>query len=327
MTTTTIAAKPAAPNAATPLIGRLYEVGGRRLALHREGEGGPSVVVLPGAGLIGLDFLNIHEQVRGFATSVLYDRGGTGWSDPLRLPRSAADAATELRDLLRAADVPRPYILVAHSLGGAYARRFSQLYAGEVAGVVYLDPAHEGYAAMPPRPFFEQLRMGLAALPALLNARRFYRPLFSSMYRTWPDGLRDTLVEYHLRHWRRTLQEAANLNSEVLPEIAAGGAAPGQPTIVLTSMGIDPFMAPFMSEATLRELNVQKAAFYAAFSALAPRGENRLLPDAGHSTLHTDRPDAVVQAIRDLIDWSRPSQEREVDLGATSAAEWHLPNR
>jgi pimeloyl-ACP methyl ester carboxylesterase len=308
--TTTIATMPAALSPAPPLVGRLYEVGGRQLALHREGECGPSVVFLPGAGLIGLDFLNIHEAVRGFATSVLYDRGGTGWSDPLRLPRSAAAAAGELRELLRAAEVPAPYILVAHSLGGAYARRFSQLFPGEMAGVVYLDPAHEGYAAMPPQSLLAQLKMGLKALPALLDARRFYRPLFSAMYRTWPDGLRETLVEYHLRHWRRSLQEAANLNSEVLPEIAAGGAAPAQPTVVLTSMGVDPFMAPFMPEPTLRDLNARKAAFYSAFAALAPRGENRLLPDAGHSTLHTDRPDAVMQAIRDLIDWSRPIQAR-----------------
>ena len=27
-----------------------------------------------------------------------------------------------------------------------------------------------------------------------------------------------------------------------------------------------------------------------------------VLEDAGHSTIHTDRPDAVVQAIRDLLD-------------------------
>jgi pimeloyl-ACP methyl ester carboxylesterase len=303
MTATTIAARPT-PHATPPIIGRLYNVGGRRLALHREGEGGPSVVFLPGAGLIGLDFLNVHEQVRGFATSVLYDRGGTGGSDPVRLPRSAADAAGELRALLCAADVPAPYILVGHSLGGAYARRFSQLFADEVAGVVYLDPAHEGYAAMPPQSLLAQLKMGLKALPALLDARRFYRPLFSNMYRIWPDTLRETLVEYHLRNWRRSLQEATNLNSEVLSEISAGGAAPGQPIIVLTAMGIDPFMAPFMPEPTLRELNARKAAFCSAFAALAPRGENRLLPDAGHSTLHTDRPDAVVQAIRDLIDWS-----------------------
>jgi hypothetical protein len=40
--------------------------------------------------------------IRARATSVLYDRGGTGWSDPAALPRTAAEVATELHDLLRA---------------------------------------------------------------------------------------------------------------------------------------------------------------------------------------------------------------------------------
>lgn len=293
------------PEETDPPIGRLIESGGRCFAVHRAGTGGPSVVFLPGAGLIGLDFLNVHEAIAGFATSVIYDRGGTGWSDPARLPRSAAEVAGELHALLAAAEIPPPCILVGHSLGGAYARRFAQRYPDEVAGVLYLDPAHEAYASLPPQSVLAQLKMSLKALPALIDARRFYRPLFSRMYSTWPDAVRDTLVEYHLSAWRKSLQEAANLNGEVLPEIAAGGAAPTQPTIVLTAMGLDPFQAAFIDTAQLHELNQRKAAFYTTFAALAPRGENRLLTDAGHSTLHTDRPDAVVQAVRDLIDWAR----------------------
>jgi hypothetical protein len=45
------------------------------------GSGDPAVVFLPGAGLVVLDFLNIHERVAEITTSVLYDRAGTGWSD------------------------------------------------------------------------------------------------------------------------------------------------------------------------------------------------------------------------------------------------------
>ncbi|WP_432933863.1 hypothetical protein ACQPZZ_19095 [Microbispora sp. CA-135349] len=52
--------RPSSETAAPPL-GRLHEVGERRLMLHRSGSGGPSVVFLPGAGLVGLDFLNVHE--------------------------------------------------------------------------------------------------------------------------------------------------------------------------------------------------------------------------------------------------------------------------
>jgi pimeloyl-ACP methyl ester carboxylesterase len=285
----------------TPPIGRLYDVGGRRHALDRRGSGGPSVVFLPGAGLIGLDFLNIHEAITCVTTSVIYDRGGTGWSQATRLPRSAADVARELRALLQAAGVPAPYILVGHSLGGAYIRRFAQLFAGDVAGLLFLDPAHEGYASMPGMSFAGQLRMGLKVLPALLDGRRFYGPLFSRMYAGWPDATRELLLDYHLRNWRSTLNETANLRREVLPEIAAGGAATTQPTIVLTAMGIDPFQAAFMDAAYLRRLNEVKAVFYSEFAARAPRGENRLVQNAGHSTLHTDRPVAVIEAIRDLI--------------------------
>jgi pimeloyl-ACP methyl ester carboxylesterase len=310
MTTMTLAAPSAEARAAMPSahppVGRLYDVAGRRLALDMAGRGGPTVVFLPGAGLVGLDFLNLHEAVRGFATSVIYDRGGTGWSDPVRLPRAAAEVARELHDLLKAAGAPGPYLLVGHSLGGAYARRFSQLFPAETAGVVYLDPAHEAYAAAPPQTLLAQARMGLKALPALLNARRFYRPMFERMYATWPAALRATLMEYHLRHWRRSLTEAANLGGEVLAEIGAGGPTTC-PAIVLTAMGIDPFQAAFMDERYLRLVNQRKRDYYDALARAAPWGENRLV-DAGHSTLQVDRPDAVVAAIRDLME--RAAQPR-----------------
>jgi len=284
-----------------PPLGRLYEVEGRRLALHASGSG-PSVVFLPGAGLIGLDFLNIHNAVAGFATSVIYDRGGTGWSDPVKLPRTAAAAAKELGALLRAAEIAPPYVLVAHSLGGAYARRFGQLFPGDVAGFVMLDAAHETYQAEPPLGLVDQIKMVLKAAPALLGARKFYGPMFARMLAGWPAPLRERLVDYHLRNWRRSLSEAANLQTQVLDEIRAGGPSPDAPMVVLTAMGIDPFMAPFMPEPYLRGLNERKAAYYDTLAATVSRGENRRVADAGHSTLHTDRPDAVVQAIRDVIE-------------------------
>jgi hypothetical protein len=76
---------------------------------------------------------------------------------------------------------------------------------------------------------------------------------------------------------------------------------PDVPLIVLTAMGIDPFQAAFMPEPELRKLNALKAPIYEAFARSVARGENRLLTDAGHSTIHTDRPDAVVQALRDIL--------------------------
>ena len=143
--------------------------------------------------------------------------------------------------------------------------------------------------------------MALAMLPALLSLRKVYRPRFEAMLRAWPEGLRQTLIEYHLAAWRKTLDEARNLRSEVLGEIGRGGPLPDVPLILLTAMGIDPFQAAFMPETELRELNALKEPIYQAFARSVPRGENRSLMDAGHSTLHTDRPDAVVQALHDIF--------------------------
>ena len=77
---------------------------------------------------------------------------------------------------------------------------------------------------------------------------------------------------------------------------------PDVPLIVLTGMGIDPFRAMFANEASQRQLNDIKSAINRAIANSVPHGEHRVLENAAHATFHVDRPDAVVQAIRDLLD-------------------------
>jgi len=49
-------------------------------------------------------------------------------------------------------------------------------------------------------------------------------------------------------------------------------------------------------------LNSGKRRLYAALAGSVTHGEQRVLEDARHSTITTDRPDAVVQALRDLLE-------------------------
>jgi pimeloyl-ACP methyl ester carboxylesterase len=134
-----------------PPLGRHYEVEGRRLLLHRSGSGGPAVVFLAGAGGVGLDYWNVQEKAAELTTSVVYDRTGTGWSDRVAVPLGSAEVTDELRELLRAADTPAPYVLVGHSLGGLFARHYATRFPDEVAGLVLMETDHEDYDAyMPP---------------------------------------------------------------------------------------------------------------------------------------------------------------------------------
>lgn len=290
----------------TPPVGRLYTVEGRNLALHREGSGNPPVVLLPGAGLVGLDFLNIHEQVSQFTMSVLYDRVGTGWSDQVKLPRSASEVTDELRGLLREATIPAPYVLVGHSLGGAYARRYAQRFPAEVAGLLLLEPFHEDYDAfMPKQTAFEQLRVMLALLRWLFHFRTFHRSMYGKMLATWPDEVREPLIDWHMKSLMKPFQELPapqrTGKGKLSTELRNGGNMPDVPLIVLCALGVDAPTAALMPESYLPRMNDGKRALFTALASSIPHGEYREVENAGHATMHTDRPDTVVQAIQDLI--------------------------
>jgi pimeloyl-ACP methyl ester carboxylesterase len=278
------------------------------LLLHRSGSGSPAVVVLPGGGAVGLDYLNVQQQAAQLTTSVLYDRAGTGWSDPVQLPRTCAQVTDELRALLRAADVPAPYLLVGHSLGGLYARHYATRFPDQVAGLLLLDPAHEDYNAYMPQPL-NQLRNAWDADQALPDQLpdaliQLYRGLFEQEMADWPAEIREPLIDRHVSPaWLRVgLQEAKNLE-QLYDEIRHAGPLPDVPLIVLCSMGTDGFKQAVSvgeSESLLREEIDGKRRLYTALAESVPRGQNRLI-DAGHVTMHLRRPDAVLQAIQDLL--------------------------
>jgi pimeloyl-ACP methyl ester carboxylesterase len=288
---------------ASPPLGHLYDVGGHRLMLHRSGSGSPAVVFLPGAGLVGLDYVNIHGRVAEFTTSVLYDRAGTGWSEPVQLPRTATEVTDELLALLHAADVPAPHLLVGHSLGGAYARLYARRFPGEVAGLLLLDPFHEDMAALAPsqvREMMEQMRNRRLPEPTedqIDLAREQVTPHFAK----WPDPVRGPLIEHHLASWRTGLQEDENLYDVVADELRHAPGMPDVPMTVITAMGHDATQARLWPEQLLREINDGKRALHERLAASVPRGEHRVLPDAGHGWLHEERQDAVLKSIDDLI--------------------------
>ncbi|MEV1240437.1 alpha/beta hydrolase [Nonomuraea sp. NPDC049750] len=290
-------------------LGRFYEVGGRRLPLHRSGDGSPAVVFLPGAGSSGMDFLNVQERAAELTTSVLYDRAGTGWSDRAELPRTSTEVTDELRELLRVAGVPAPYLLVGHSLGGLYARHYAQRFPGEVSGLVLVEPEHEDYDAyMPPKLVETWAEWDPdQAVPDELpdEVIQFYRGLFTQVLADWPAATRELLVERHVSpEWIGIgAQEAAN-RYQLHDEVRGAGRLPDVPLIVLTATGIDAFkeaVSQGTPESLLREEIDGKRRLYDALAASVSRGENRLVDDVGHASIIFRRPDAVFQAIHDLL--------------------------
>ena len=130
-----------------PPPGRMVDVGARRLHLLEAGTGPPTLVVVPALGENLLGWVRMQRDLAAEMRVVLYDRGGTGWSDPPPRGRAtSAGIADELHGLLSAAGIAPPYVLAAHSIGGVIARAFAARYAAEVTGLVLVDSSHEDQA-------------------------------------------------------------------------------------------------------------------------------------------------------------------------------------
>ncbi len=129
-----------------PPPGKLVDVGGYRLHINCTGTGGPTVVIDAGLGDWSTMWAWVQPGVAKTTQVCTYDRAGNGWSDAGPLPRTAVQYAKELHTLLHEANIPGPYVLVGHSLGGLPVRVFTGMYPSEVAGVVLID-------SMSPRQF------------------------------------------------------------------------------------------------------------------------------------------------------------------------------
>ena len=129
----------AADAKAYPPPGELVDVGGYRLHIKCTGSGSPTVVIEAGLGDWSTSWGFVQSDVTKTTRVCTYDRAGMGWSEAGPLPRDAAQFAKELHTLLQSADIPGPYVMVGHSLGGLGVRVFVHEYASEVAGVVLVE--------------------------------------------------------------------------------------------------------------------------------------------------------------------------------------------
>jgi pimeloyl-ACP methyl ester carboxylesterase len=134
--------------------------GGRHIFLECHGKGSPTVVLESGYHDSSDPWSLTDATDPAVGPAVLpglagthrvcaYDRPGTlrytnpvaitDRSSPVPMPRTAKDVVDDLHAVLAAAHVPGPYVLVAHSLGGLFARLYAQTYPDQVRALLFLD--------------------------------------------------------------------------------------------------------------------------------------------------------------------------------------------
>lgn len=306
--------------------GKLVDVGGYSLHVSVTGQGGPTVVLLPGAGDFSFDWALVQPEVARFTRVVSYDRAGSAWSEAGPVPRTLRQEAHELRTALARLDLPPPYVLVGHSLGGLVARVFARDHPGECAGMVLVDATHEdtvlfmnGRAVRvreqaadravppvqtlqtdPPQPPSREETEQAEGLRKMFGPPRI-EPPFTQLpreiqsVRLWflnhpaPAAVEDDLLAEELRDMHRSRQtHPRELGS--LPLVSLAGASEWE----------RPPANP--EEEKLRQ---EKRAQKQDLAGLSQNGRFIPVAGAGHH-VHLDAPAAVIAVIREMVTATRP---------------------
>ena len=118
-----------------PPGGRAYLVAGHRLYLRCTGAGSPVVVLFNGLGERTPSWAWVQGDVGRQTRVCVFDRAGEGWSGAGVGGQDAHQLSADAHGLLKAANIPGPYIIAGHSVGGAYALAYAMDYPADVAGV------------------------------------------------------------------------------------------------------------------------------------------------------------------------------------------------
>ncbi len=116
---------------------RTATIDGHHLTYRVLGSGKPVVVMISGLGNGMATFDGVAPDIAKGATVIIYDRAGYGGSDPIPGSRDAAAAAQELDALLKQSNIPGPYVLIGHSLGGLFAEYFAAIHPEQVSGLIF----------------------------------------------------------------------------------------------------------------------------------------------------------------------------------------------
>lgn len=101
----------------------------------------PVIIFESGLGTPMDNWDRILNGASELAPLITYDRPGIGESEPDNEMPTVKNVSDKLIRILNQLGVAPPYILVGHSLGGAYVRGFAVYHPDLLAGLVIIDPA------------------------------------------------------------------------------------------------------------------------------------------------------------------------------------------
>lgn len=299
--------------------------GGRHLNMVCIGTGKPTVIFLSGLGGGTFDWRKVQPAIGKVARACAYDRAGYGFSASGPAPVDLDNTILDLHALLHSKTISTPVVLVGHSLGGLYATVYARRYRADLAGMVLVDPAFAGQQRAIALAIGPQAAGRMAASDgrtltmldrcvALAKSGRLSTPAEAKSdcldNPPDPDGEvhRERDREEKTYGFERAIRSefrSANITDADHRTIDDRQSAVGSrdlrdlPLGVLTrGNGSD---LPGLSAQENAKADAAWREGHDRLAALSTAGSNTIVPRSGHF-IQLDQPDAVIAAIRQLLD-------------------------
>jgi pimeloyl-ACP methyl ester carboxylesterase len=282
-----------------PAPGQLVSLdGGRRIQLDCRGSGSPTVVLESGLDLFGsLAWASVQDSIARSTRVCSYSRAGILWSDAAAA-FSADRVARDLHSALQLGGEKAPFVMVGHSIGGPYVMTYTRLFATEVSGIVFVDASHPDQF----RHFHEATGKDMAPSSAAASVGAALS--WTGLLRLLPPL--PVAPDITTAFFPTTLPAVVDEMRAVPTTLARAGAfraLGSRPLIVLSAT-----LGPSPDELEVMGLGMQQAERLAAAKRVLQKdlatwssNSRQLFVDRAGHYIQLDRPDVVIDAVREVL--------------------------
>ncbi|MEW7849490.1 alpha/beta hydrolase [Massilia aurea] len=255
-----------APAAIAAPANDMLDVGPYRVQMASQGTGPYTVIFESGFGRDLNVWRAVAPEVAKSNRAVTYSRAGHGRSAPRPGTPTLTGRTDELEELIAAAGLQPPFVLVGHSYGGFLIRSYAARHPAQIAGMVFVDPSDE----------HQNIELRKLDAAAVDNDTRL-------LAQCMPPKLQPELSQLQ-----------AILDSG---KLSLAGPLPDVPVVVLTSVQRREQPQLFLeTPAAVEVWRDLHARFFRSFK----RGSHVVTPYSDHN-IHQDEPQLVIAAIADVI--------------------------
>jgi pimeloyl-ACP methyl ester carboxylesterase len=297
-----------------PALGRLVDVGGRRMQIDCRGTGSPTVVFEAGLDAVGsLSWSAVHDAIATTTRACAYSRAGLVWSEPRTTQFQPDDVARDLRALLGNSGEQPPFVMVGHSLGGPYIMIFTRLYPKDVAGLVFVDASHPDQIERIKKTLGKPMESA-ASLLKVANALSWTGITRIMAARSAAEGMPapvKNVQDAYISSSVRALMEESDNTESTLASAGQLRQLGERPIVVLTALKPPPaetLKALHLTVEQGRQIQSVWKEMQDDEASWSEHSRHELVPDSSHY-IQFGRPDLVIAAVREVVAEVRARQK------------------